>query len=521
MPIGLAQEVDALTTGFRYQFATATADADPGAGFLRFNNATLGSVSQIYIDPLSFDGLDLTTLIDSFDDGGSSANRGTIVIDQTANGAFFVGTVTGSVTSASGYRKISVTPVASAGTFIADAVTSFHFLRSGADGANATRQGLTANRTYYVRTDGSNSNTGLVDSAGGAFLTVQKAVDVVFGTLDLGGFDVDIQLRTGTFARAVVVAPQVGLGNITIRGDAGTPANVVMTATAIGEPSGVIETRNGATLFVKDLTLTCATSGSGLQARNGGKIYHQNLRFGACANYHMHAASEAYIQIDGNYAIVGAAQVHMRPGSLSEIRVSTAVTVTITGTPAFSVAFIQAYILGVAANLGQVTWSGSATGKRFEIFENSDVNGLSSLTALPGDVAGTVASGGIYGSALREAELFMVAVTDLTTAIGAGTFKVKFRMPYALTLTEIPRASLYTVQTSGSIFTVDINKSNATILSTKLTIDNGESTSKTAATPAVLSSTTLADDEEISVDVDQVGDGTARGLIITLIGFRT
>ena len=115
----------------------------------------------------------------------------------------------------------------------------------------------------------------------------------------------------------------------------------------------------------------------------------------------------------------------------------------------------------------------------------------------------------------------MVAVTDLTTAIGAGTFKIKFRMPYALTLTEIPRASLYTVQTSGSIFTVDINKSNATILSTKLTIDNGESTSKTAATPAVLSSTTLADDEEISVDVDQVGDGTARGLIITLIGFRT
>src|SRR5689334_4990818 len=52
VPIGLAQEVDALTNGFRYQFASATADADPGPGFLRFNNATLGSVSQIYIDLL-------------------------------------------------------------------------------------------------------------------------------------------------------------------------------------------------------------------------------------------------------------------------------------------------------------------------------------------------------------------------------------------------------------------------------------------------------------------------------------
>jgi hypothetical protein len=88
-----------------------------------------------------------------------------------------------------------------------------------------------------------------------------------------------------------------------------------------------------------------------------------------------------------------------------------------------------------------------------------------------------------------------------------------------MTLTSV-RASLTTAQASGSIFTVDINESGASILSTKLTIDNTEKTSVTAATPAVISDTALADDAEITIDIDQIGNGTATGLKITLIGTR-
>jgi hypothetical protein len=112
-----------------------------------------------------------------------------------------------------------------------------------------------------------------------------------------------------------------------------------------------------------------------------------------------------------------------------------------------------------------------------------------------------------------------LAASDETTALTAGTAKVTFRMPHAMTLTSV-RASLTTAQASGSIFTVDINEGGSTILSTKLTIDNTEKTSTTAATPPVISDSALADDAEITIDIDQIGNGTATGLKITLIGTR-
>jgi hypothetical protein len=115
----------------------------------------------------------------------------------------------------------------------------------------------------------------------------------------------------------------------------------------------------------------------------------------------------------------------------------------------------------------------------------------------------------------------IIACSDETTALTTGTAKVTFRMPYAMTLTEIPRASLTTAQASGSIFTVDINEAGASILSTKLTIDNTEKTSTTAATPAVLSDSSLANDAEITIDIDQIGTSGAAGLKVTLIGYAS
>lgn len=115
---------------------------------------------------------------------------------------------------------------------------------------------------------------------------------------------------------------------------------------------------------------------------------------------------------------------------------------------------------------------------------------------------------------------FIVAASDLTTAITAGTSKAYFPMPYAFTVTEV-MATLLTAQASGSIFTVDINENGTSILSTKLTIDNTETSSLTASTQPVISDASLAKGGVITVDVDQVGASGALGLIVTVVGYKT
>ncbi|WP_363735679.1 DUF2793 domain-containing protein [Sphingobium sp. LMA1-1-1.1] len=126
----------------------------------------------------------------------------------------------------------------------------------------------------------------------------------------------------------------------------------------------------------------------------------------------------------------------------------------------------------------------------------------------------------VIQAALKPTESLIIACSDETTAITAGTAKVTFRMPYAFTLTAV-RASVTTAPT-GSTILIDINESGTTILSTKLMIDASEKTSTTAATAAVISDSGLADDAEITIDFDQVGSTIAgAGVKVYLIGHRT
>jgi len=126
---------------------------------------------------------------------------------------------------------------------------------------------------------------------------------------------------------------------------------------------------------------------------------------------------------------------------------------------------------------------------------------------------------------LKHAVALEIAASDETTALTTGTAKVTFRLPWALTLNAGIAgviASLTTAGTGVNLVTVDLNQNGSTILSTKITIAATQKTSYTAATPVVISDTTLDFNAEMTVDIDVIDSGgVAAGLKIILIGDLT
>ena len=116
----------------------------------------------------------------------------------------------------------------------------------------------------------------------------------------------------------------------------------------------------------------------------------------------------------------------------------------------------------------------------------------------------------------------MLACSDeSTTDLAVATDVVKFIMPYAFTLTGIS-ASVQTAP-AGSTLVCDVNEGGTTIMaSNKIVIDADETSTATAAQAPTLSDTSLASGAIITVDIDQVGSGTAgKGLKVYLTGYQS
>ncbi len=249
-------------------------------------------------------------------------------------------------------------------------------------GLAGVRERLSANRTYYVRTDGNDANNGLSNSAGGAFRTLQHAWDIIAG-LDLSIYTVTVQIADGTYAGITATAVPVGANSIVFQGNAAAPANVVINSANgffIGGP---------AQITVKDLKLAC--SGTCLYTQHpGAALKFANLDFGASGDHIRSDAGQIYGI--GNYAISGGAGRHLLGGPISLSNIA----VTLSGAPNFSGAF--ALIAGLSAiTLWNVTWVGAATGQRYSVSGNGVINTFGqSTTWLPGSVAGATSAGGQY-----------------------------------------------------------------------------------------------------------------------------
>ncbi|HEV7601500.1 MAG TPA: DUF2793 domain-containing protein [Bradyrhizobium sp.] len=260
---------------------------------------------------------------------------------------------------------------------------------AAARGNLGVREQLTANRIYYVRTDGSDGNNGLANSSGGAFLTIQKAIDTV-AALDLSIYNVTIQAADGTYAGAVVVSgPWVGSGTVTLQGNTSTPANALLSTGA----NDCVTALNGGTLTVTGFKLT--NSGAFLLHASSGSIRFSLLTFGTCGSQQVRVTDGGRIAATGSYSIDGGAGNHWSAVGNGIVRMQFK-TITLTGTPAFSLAFANAD-LGSTVLVNGNTFSGAATGSRYAATNNAVISsGGAGATYLPGNAAGSTSAGGQY-----------------------------------------------------------------------------------------------------------------------------
>jgi len=268
--------------------------------------------------------------------------------------------------------------------------------------AGGGRELLTADRTYYVRTDGDDGNDGLTNDSGGAFLTLQKAIDVA-AALNLGIYNVTIQVGAGTYtAGANVSGPWIGAGQVEMVGDTTTPANVLISVSG-GHAFEVVDKGR---LRVGGFKTQTSGTGFHLVSRRGGSIrVTGNWDFGAAPSGHapVYASFGALVTIGNftegggagvNYAISGDADYHFVADDGGLIQMEGG-TVTASGPRNFSGAFANAWSGGHVRALS-MSYSGTFMGKRHDVSGNATIFCGGVATFFPGNVAGAISAGGQF-----------------------------------------------------------------------------------------------------------------------------
>ena len=260
-------------------------------------------------------------------------------------------------------------------------------------GRGIGREVLTADRTYYVATTGSDLNDGL--TVGNPFLTIQKGINAA-SAIDGATYNVTVQVAAGTWTLTASLNPKptVGSGTYTLRGDPTTPANVLLTRSTVGH---VVEDTCPSPWVLDGfkLTNTAASSSDLIRCFNAAVLYVRNVELGATSRYQIQVNTGALAFIDGPITISGSAYCFASAQATGMLQFANTPVVTLTGTPAFSYSFVYATTGGFCYLVA--TYSGAATGKRYDVGLNAVVSiAGGGATYLPGNVTGTTATGGQY-----------------------------------------------------------------------------------------------------------------------------
>jgi hypothetical protein len=258
------------------------------------------------------------------------------------------------------------------------------------------REILTSDRDYYVRTDGNDANSGLVNSAGGAFLTIQKAINVA-AALDLSIYNVVIHVGDGTYnSAAIQLKTCVGAGSVTIRGNNTTWANVVVNQNSGADNLGNFNANYVFTAYyLEGMKLSAATvvNPRGIYCQ-AAKVYFKNIDFGAGFYDHIRPEFGGFVYATGDWKISAGATHHINTSAGGQFY-GAGHTITLTGTPAFT-NFVYADAISIIIAHAN-TWSGGATGQRYLVNMNSLIfTNAGGPNYFPGNSAGGFATGGQY-----------------------------------------------------------------------------------------------------------------------------
>lgn len=274
------------------------------------------------------------------------------------------------------------------------------------------RDRLTAAKTYYVSTTGNDDNDG---SASSPWATIQHALEYVYYELDAQSYRVTIQLSDGTHAGADIYGPwQNSWYGPYIHGNASSPQNVIIEEGPNLSECFFVDENAALTIGNVTLQTDLVTGSHCLYAFGGSHISIEEgttVRFGNCGGSHLRATAQGRIEGSGSRTVFGSADAHIR-GNMGAYFDLESTTTTLTGTPDFNVAFIQLHTNCICnAQFGGVSITGSATGKRFELFNCSRIRCASDLnTFFPGNANGTI-----------DDERISVASSAVTIASGAIT----------------------------------------------------------------------------------------------------